>query len=294
MRFKADLILLFVALIWGLSFIAQRTGAQHVEPLAFNAARWTVGALIMLPFIRFRLMLNKRTFPWMIAGGSLLFAASGLQQAGLEFTTAGNAGFITGSYVVIIPILLSLVWKQKLPWFVWLAALLTIAGVYLLSNTGQLVINRGDAIELAGAVLWALHVIVTAFGVKKVPVLQFVTGQYLVCAILNIVFGIWLQAGDVGSLLPFWGNILFLGVAATGIGFTLQAYGQQHAPPADAAIILSLETVFSAFFGWLLLAENLSYVQILGCGLIITAILLPQLMNARSIGQPGKKSKGEP
>lgn len=281
MRLKADLTLLLVALIWGLSFIAQRTAAQEVGMFVFNAARWSLGALIMLPFVRFRLNVNRNTLPWMITGGALLFMASGFQQAGLKFTTAGNAGFITGSYVVIIPLLLSIFWKEKLPWYIWLAVLTTTTGVYLLSGAGKLDINLGDALELAGAVLWALHVIITGKAVKKLPVLQFVAGQYLICALLNIIFGLWLQQESIPLLLPAWGYILFLAIAATGIGFTLQAYGQQHAPPADAAILLSLEAVFAALFGWLLLNEELIPIQLIGCMFIMAAIILPQLIRTR-------------
>ena len=114
MRLKADLTLLLAALVWGLGFIAQRNAALEVGALLFNAARWTLGGLVMLPFIRFNLILNRKTTPWMAAGGFILFAASGLQQSGLEFTTAGNAGFITGTYVVIIPILLSNILEGKI------------------------------------------------------------------------------------------------------------------------------------------------------------------------------------
>lgn len=283
MRLKADLTLLLTALVWGLGFIAQRNAAQSVGPLLFNAARWTLGVLVMLPFIKFKLNLDRITLPWILAGGGLLFAASGLQQAGLQFTTAGNAGFITGAYVVIIPILLSIFWKERLHWSIWVAAFMTSIGIYLLSSGGRLSLNPGDAIELAGAVLWALHVIVTGFGVKKMPVLAFVTGQYIVCAILNIIFGLFLQSESLPALFPAWPAILYLAVVSTGVGFTLQAFGQQHAPPADAAIILSLEAVFSALFGWLLLSENLSIIQAAGCILILIAIFVSQLLGTRGV-----------
>lgn len=285
MRLKADLILFLTALLWGLGFIAQRNAAQEVGPLLFNAARYTLAVLVMLPFIKFRLHINRENFPWMLAGGGLLFAAGGLQQAGLKFTTAGNAGFITGAYVVIVPLLLSIIWKERLHWSIWLAALMTAIGIYMLSSGGRLSFNIGDAIELAGAFLWAMHVIVTGKAVKKVPVLAFVTGQYIVCAVLNIIFGVTLQSDSLPALLPAWQAVLYLAVVSTAIGFTLQAYGQRHAPAADAAIILSLEAVFSALFGWLLLSEKLTTVQVVGCFLILTAILVSQLLSTRMVVQ---------
>jgi drug/metabolite transporter (DMT)-like permease len=217
----------------------------------------------------------------MLAVGGLLFAASGLQQAGLKYTTAGNAGFITGAYVVLVPILLSIVWKERIHWTIWVAALMTTFGIYMLSSGGRLSLNFGDAIELVGAVLWALHVIVTGKAVKKIPVLPFVTGQFIVCAVLNIIFGLLLQRDSLPALLPAWPYIVYLAVVSTGIGFTLQAFGQRHAPPADAAIILSLEAVFSVLFGWLLLSENLTTVQAAGCFLIMAAILGSQLLSTR-------------
>lgn len=283
MRIKADLILFLTAVVWGLGFIAQRNGALQVSPLLFNAARWTLGALVMLPLIKFNLRLNRETIPWMLAVGGLLFAASGLQQAGLKYTTAGNAGFITGAYVVLVPILLSIVWKERIHWSIWVAALMTSIGIYMLSSGGRLSFNFGDAIELVGAVLWALHVIVTGKAVKKIPVLPFVTGQFIVCAVLNIIFGLLLQRDSLPALLPVWPYIVYLAVVSTGIGFTLQAFGQRHAPPADAAIILSLEAVFSVLFGWLLLSENLTTVQAAGCFLIMCAILGSQLISTRKV-----------
>jgi drug/metabolite transporter (DMT)-like permease len=124
-------------------------------------------------------------------------------------------------------------------------------------------------------------VIVTGKGVKHVHVLSFVTGQYIICALLNLVFGIAFQSASIPILPPAWMAILYLAVISTGVGFTLQAYGQRHAPPADAAIILSLEAVFSALFGWMFLAEQLTFIQAAGCLLIMAAILLSQLLLPR-------------
>lgn len=283
MRLKADLTLLLAALVWGLGFIAQRNAALEVGALLFNAARWTLGGLVMLPFIRFNLHLDRKTMPWMAAGGFILFAASGLQQTGLKFTTAGNAGFITGTYVVIIPILLTIFWKERSNWSIWLAACMTTIGIYLLGSGGVLRFNWGDGIVLIGAVLWALHVIVTGMGVKHVPVLAFVTGQFLICGMLNMVFGLAFQRESLTTLLPAWTSILYLALISTGVGFTLQAYGQRHAPPSDAAIILSLEAVFAALFGWLLLSEKLTLIQVVGCFLIMGAIFISQLLTSRAL-----------
>lgn len=276
-RAKADLTLLFVAGIWGLSFVAQRQSAQAIPALLFNAARWLLGGFLILPFIRFRLDLKRDSLFWMLAGGGLLFVASFLQQAGLKYTTAGNAGFVTGTYVVLIPLLLALIWKQRIHWTGWLAAMATGVGLFLLSHAGLAKLNFGDALELAGAFMWAFHVILTGLAVKKLSIGQFAAGQYLVCGLLNLILGMVFHPKEVSLLYPQWMNILYLGIAATAIGFSLQALGQRHAPPVDAAVILSMETVFAAFFGWLLLGEDLTAVQLAGCGIILLAILMPQV-----------------
>jgi drug/metabolite transporter (DMT)-like permease len=285
MRLKADLSLLFASILWGFGFIAQRTGAADVGALIYNAARWSLGALIMLPFVRFKLPLTRQTIPWMGLGGIILFAASGLQQGGLATTTAGNAGFITGAYVILIPILLALFWKEKTSKIIWISVLITAAGIYLLSMSGPLKFNRGDGLVLLGSVMWALHVIITGNAVKHMDVLPFVAGQYIVCGLLNLISGLIWQADSIPNLLPNWLGLVYLAVFSTGIGFTLQAYGQRHAPAADAAIIMSMEAVFSAVFGWMLLAEKLDLMQLVGCGLILVAIILSQVVTVHKNNQ---------
>lgn len=281
MRLKADLTLLLAALVWGLAFIFQRTAAAEVGALIFNAARWLLGALIMLPFLKFKISSDSKSVKWMLLAGSLLFLASYFQQAGLETTTAGNAGFITGIYVVLIPILLSIFWKERVPALIWLAVFVTAIGIYLLSMGGPIRLNQGDFLELLGAVVWAFHVIIIGKAVKETPFLPFVVGQYLVCGILNLIAGLVFQADSIPGLLPNWISILYLAAIATGVGFTLQAFGQQHAPAADAAIIMSMESVFSALFGWILLREQLSWIQITGCALILAAIIFSQVLIVR-------------
>jgi len=277
-RVKADLILLFVAGIWGFSFVAQRQSAQAVPALLLNAARWLLGGVLILPLIGFRLDLKRDSLYWMLAGGGLLFAASYLQQTGLKYTTAGNAGFVTGTYVVLIPLLLASIWKQRTHWLGWIAAIATGVGLFLLSRDGLAKINNGDALELVGAFMWAFHVILTGMAVRKISIGQYAAGQYLFCGILNLILGWMIHPHGFGLLLPQWVNILYLGIAATAVGFSLQAVGQRHAPPVDAAVILSMETVFAAFFGWLLLGEKFTGVQLAGCGIILLAILLPQII----------------
>ncbi len=276
MRFKANLILLLTALIWGSAFVAQRLAASQLGVLLINGSRFLLGGLILLALARFQMDLRWSKLRWMLMAGGLLFAASALQQAGLITTTAGNAGFITGIYVVLVPLLLLLFWRQAQPWPVWAAVFLTVIGMYLLSGTGEIRFVIGDWLVLIGALFWALHVIVVGRAVEQVDVLQFSAGQFLVTAALDFAFGIPLEWHTAPGFVDAWPAILYIGIFSTSIAYTLQAYGQKYAPPADAAIILSMEAVFSAVFGYLILSETLNWSQLLGCVLIFGAILLAQ------------------
>lgn len=277
MRLKSDLILLLTAFIWGSSFAAQRVAAENLGPFLFNGLRFMVGAAVLLPLVRFRPRITRSHLPWVGLTGSVLFLASLLQQVGMQYTTAGNAGFITSLYVVLVPVLLLVVLRQPVAWVTWAAALVATLGALLLSTGGEFRVNPGDALELAGALAWAGHVILVGWLARRVDVLSFVIGQNLVSGLLNLVCaGAWDMATLPGLQTAGW-TVLFTGVFSIGAGFALQAQGQKHAPASDAALILSLEAVFAAVFGFLLLDERLAPLQLLGCGLILAAILTVQL-----------------
>ena len=276
-RIKSDLTLLLVAAVWGSGFIAQRMAAPNMSVFFFNGARFLLGVFILLPIIRFKLTITREQASAVILAGFLLFAAGGLQQAGMITTTAGNAGFITGLYVVIIPFMLVVFWKQKIAWTVWLAAFLSAIGILMLSTGGKLKIGSGDLLEFGGAILWALHVIVVSRAVEKMNALQFAIGQFLVCALLNFLIGFLFEPAQITGMTQYWQPIVYKGIFSVGVGFTLQAGGQRNAPATDAAIILSMESVFAAIFGFLFLTEVLTFPQILGAGLIMSAIVLAQI-----------------
>ncbi len=287
MRLKGNLILFLVAIIWGVAFVAQRVAAQAIGPFLFNATRFLLAVAVLLPFTRpAQRKFERSAMPWMGLAGTLLFIASGLQQAGLRWTTAANAGFITTLYVVFVPLLLLIFWKQRLPWLNWAAAFLAIAGVKLLSSPEQIHLSPGDGLELAGSLVWALHVILVSRAVLRMDALQFSLGQYLVCGLLNLVAAFWLDWESAGGLLAAGWAIVFGGVVSVGMGYTLQVIGQKYSPPTDAALILSSEAVFAALAGYLFLKEGLQPIQLAGCGLILAAILIVQLWGMRkSAGQ---------
>ena len=211
-----------------------------------------------------------------------MFGAAGLQQAGLETTTAGNAGFITTLYVVFVPVILVIFWKQKIHWLSWFSAGMAIIGSLLLSTGGTLRLAPGDALVMAGALLWALQMILVSRVVKHMDVITFSAGQYLSAGVLNILMSLWLHMPYDGIVYGWW-TIIYIGLLSTAGGYTLQVYGQKYAPPTDATILLSMEAVFAALAGFIFLGETMRAVQLVGCGLILIAVFVTQLNAGRSI-----------
>jgi drug/metabolite transporter (DMT)-like permease len=282
-RVQADLALLIVSIIWGSAFVAQRIAAPNSSPFIFNGLRFSLAALVLLPVLWVRvhqnhnpLHLKRTSLIGMVVAGLLLTSGAALQQAGLRYTTAGNAGFITGLYVVIIPIIQAVAMKQSIHPAIWVAALLAAVGLFLLSTGGQLTLKIGDVLELAGALFWALHVIWIGQQARLIDSLQLAAGQYLVCGIASIGLGLIIEPGEIFNNLRAGWAILYTGIISVGLGYTLQIYGQKAAPPADAAILLSLEAVFAAIFGWFFLNEALSTTQIFGCSVMLAGMLLAQ------------------
>jgi drug/metabolite transporter (DMT)-like permease len=283
-RIKADLTLLGVALIWGSAFVVQRIAALEVGVFYFNGVRFLLAALFLLPFSRLGILQEKDSAgqgraAWLgvLLTGLALFCGSAFQQAGLQYTTAGNAGFITGLYVVLIPLFMALAWRQRPRPVIWLAALLATVGLFLLSTGGKMHLNSGDALVLVSAVFWALHVILVGQFVGRVEVMTLAIGQYVVCGLANLATGLFLEPGGVSGLIGNWWVVVYTGILSVGLGYTLQVVGQRVAPPADAAIILSMEAVFAALSGWLILGETLTSSQMLGCGIMLGGMLLAQL-----------------
>ncbi len=280
-RIRSDALLLFVSAVWGSGFAAQRIAAARMGNFTFNGARFLLAALLLLLLMRFKLRISRADLAWTALAGAILFAASTLQQVGIKTTTAGNAGFITGLYVIIIPILLAIFGRRRVSAATWIAAVLAAGGTMLLSTAGQFKPATGDWIELAGAFLWAVHVIVVGRMARQMDSLQFSVGQFAVCGLLNAVFGLLLEYPPFPNDPVGWTAVVYSAALPIGLGFTLQVVAQRHAPPADAAIIFSMEAVFAALFGYWLLAESLLPAQIAGCAAILLAIVMAQLRPGR-------------
>jgi drug/metabolite transporter (DMT)-like permease len=276
MRLKADLTLLLVSIIWGSAFVAQRVAGQMGSVYLFNGARYLLGALVVLPFVRRNNISSSREqYKWMLVAGFVLFVGSVLQQLGVVYTTAGNAGFITSLYVVLVPVVLFLIWREKVHWISIVAIALAGVGAFVLSTGGRFEVRAGDAIELLGALFWTFHVIVLGKYASQFEPLSFSIGQLLICGVLNLSIGLVVER-SMPLNLPLLGAIAYTAFFSLGLCYTLQVWAQRHTPPAHAALILSLESVFAVITGWWLLGEKLAGIQIFGCILIFVAVLLSQ------------------
>lgn len=284
---KADVLLLITAMIWGAAFVAQRVGMDYVGPLTFNAVRFALGAVALFPLIHrldrekkkdgtYKKLDIRQFFIGGIIAGSALFLGSTLQQWGLVYTTAGNAGFITGLYVVFVPII-GLFFKQKTGLPTWVGAVLAVIGMYLLSVNEGLSIGLGDLLVLVSAFFWAGHVIIISFLSSKIDPIKFASGQFAACSIFSFIGAFIFEDMSLSGIYACAIPILYGGLMSVGVAYTLQVIAQQDAKPAHAAIILSLESVFAALAGWLLLGETLTVQGLLGCGLMLCGMLISQL-----------------
>ncbi len=258
-----------------------RIAAGHGTVFFLNGIRFLLGGLLLVPITRFRGAYTRKNLVYTGLAGLALFTAAAFQQAGLATTTAGNGGFITSLYVVIVPVLLWIFWGERPSLRLGIAVSLAVLGGFLLSTAGSFKINPGDLLVFAGAVFWAAHVVVVGRGQGKIPPLPFAFGQFLVCGLLNLLAGFFFECPTLSDMRFVLPAILYTALFSIALGFTLQVISQRYLPPADTALILSLEAVFAALFGWLLLHETLLPVQVLGCVLILAAVVLVQFEDGK-------------
>ncbi|MBW2468048.1 MAG: DMT family transporter [Deltaproteobacteria bacterium] len=285
---KSDALLLTTAIIWGFAFVAQRVGMDYVGPFTFNGIRFAIGSLSLMPLVILshdeptssRNILPPASLKTILLGGAALgltlFSGASLQQIGLVYTTAGKAGFITGLYVIIVPIL-GLFWRQQPNIGTWIGAILAAIGLYFLSVTEQFTIASGDLLVLIGAFFWAAHVLIIGWLSPRINPIKLALSQYLACSILSLITAAVIEDVSMQSISQAAIPILYGGLLSVGIAYTLQVIAQRDAHPAHAAILLSMEAVFAAIGGWLILDEIISARGLFGCGLMLAGMLLSQL-----------------
>jgi len=274
MRLKADITLFIISIIWGSAFVAQRVAGQLGSVYLFNGARYILAGLVVLPFVRLKSSIPREQFKWMFAAGVLLFLAAAFQQVGIVYTTAGNAGFITSLYVVLVPFVMFIGWKEKPHWMSIVAVGLAGVGAFFLSTAGRFDVQKGDALELVGALFWALHVALLGKFASRFEPMSFSVGQLIICGVLNLILGLFIEQPIF--TWPLAGAAVYTAVMSLGLCYTLQVWAQRHTPPSDAALLLSLESVFAVLSGWLILGEQLAGMQYFGCVLIFAAVILSQ------------------
>jgi drug/metabolite transporter (DMT)-like permease len=284
---KSNLLLLLTAIIWGFAFVAQRSGMEYIGPLTFNTARFTLGTISLIPLLfinkrrkfeqaRFLPLNDKNLLFGGLAAGTTLFLGAAFQQSGLVYTEAGKAGFITGFYVILVPIL-GLFVKQKTSLLTWLGAVVAIIGLYFLSVSEAMAINLGDVFVLIGAFFWAIQILVIALYSTKTEAFQLAFTQFVVCSVLSFITAFISETIILNNILLASVPILYAGLFSVGIAFTIQVVAQREAHPTNAAIIMSLESVFAVIGGWLILNEVISVRGLFGCVLMLIGMILSQL-----------------
>ena len=283
-KIKATVLLFLTAIIWGFAFVAQRVGAEFVGAFTFNGVRFFLGALSLIPVILIfeREKVDKSEFikilvPGLLAG-AVLFIASTLQQYGVEITqSAGKAGFLTGLYTVLVP-LIRFVMGKKTSIFTLFGAVFAVVGLFFLCMTGnEFTFGIGDVILIIGAFFWAGHILVVDKYVNDISPLKFSLVQFVVCGLLSMIFAFVLEDIELSAIKSAGIPILYGGVMSVGVAYTCQILGQKDSDPTFASIVFSTESVFSAIGGALLLNEIMSGRGYFGCVLIFIGIVLSQL-----------------
>jgi len=283
---KSNLLLLITAIIWGFAFVAQRSGMEYIGPFTFNTARFALGSISLIPLLVINkkknhreniLPINDKTFLYGgLSAGTILFLGATFQQGGLVFTDAGKAGFITGFYVILVPIL-GLFIKQRTSALTWFGAIVAIIGLYFLSVNESLNINIGDILVLVGAFFWAIQILVIGFYSKRIDPFELAFSQFLVCAFLSLLGAISSETIIFSNIILAYVPILYAGFFSAGIAFTIQVVAQREAHPANAAIIMSLEAVFAVIGGWMILNESIDLRGLIGCSLMFIGMIVSQL-----------------
>lgn len=300
-KLRGSIMLLITALIWGTAFVAQSEGMNYVQPFTYNAVRTLLGGVVLIPIIiAFKKLTpkddspsestnsKKDTVTGGICCGILLFAASSFQQSGIKYTTAGKAGFITALYIVIVP-LLGIFFGRKTALKTWLCAGIAVIGFYLLCINGGFSVSKGDLLVLVCAVFFAMHImVIDHFNAKKADGMVMSCIQFFTAGLLMIPCMFMFESPDISSIISARNSILYAGIMSSGIAYTLQIIGQRYTAPTVATLLMSLESVFAALSGWLILSEKLSTKEFIGCVVVFAAVILAQLdIKTKSHNQNG-------
>ena len=283
---QANLLMLLATIIWGTAFVSQTTGMGAIGPFTFSFARFFFATLTVLPFAfyfeysNFKIIFsNKKLIILSITTGFVLFLGMGLQQYALQISQISNVAFLTALYVPIVGIISRFVFKTRLHWIIWIAILLCLYGSYLLSSNQSIEIQKSDSLIFIAAVCFALHIILIDVFIKKInSPFMFGCTQYFIVFIISLIIALMYEQPTLENISIEWFEILYTGILSAGIGYTLQIIAQHKASPTPAAIILSMEAVFAALAGWILINQTLDTNKILGCVAIFTGVIIVQIV----------------
>lgn len=284
---KGLILLLIASIVWGSTFVPQKVAMQDWSPLQFTSLRFLIGGIILFFFVNFfseKIEFLKEFLIFSLISGSVLALAALTQQIGIVTTTATNAGFYTSLYVLIVPII-GIFISKSIHWSIWPSIMVCFIGSILLSSSGDNIsltnISNGDLWIIFSAIFWAIHLHVVSYSVSKFPIFKFSIIQFIICGSLLFIYGSifesksFLDFTDISSSGLFYLFYCYLGSVC--IGFTLQMFGQRLVEATPAALIMSTEAIFAAFFGWIILSEILNFNGLIGASLIFLGVIFVQL-----------------
>lgn len=282
-RVQANMLLLLAGVIWGMGFVAQSTAMASIGPFLFIGVRSAIAALTVLPFSiaegrRSPHRLHRSNYLYFMLVGSMLFTGLVLQQIGLITTSVTNAGFLTGLYVVMVPVLGVIIFRSWPHPIVWPSAVACLAGIFLLSGGTLSALKHGDLLVICGALFWAMQVLLISRANRSGRPITLSCVQFATSAIAGLLIAVVIEDINWNAIALTWKELLFTGVFSSGVAFTLQAIGQRYTTSAQAAIFLSSEAIFAAMFGAIFLGDRLSFIGFIGCGLLFAAMLAVELV----------------
>ena len=284
---KGLILLLIASIVWGSTFVPQKVAMQDWSPLQFTSLRFLIGGIILFLFVNFfseKIEFLKEFLIFSLISGSVLALAALTQQIGIVTTTATNAGFYTSLYVLIVPII-GIFISKSIHWSIWPSIMVCFIGSILLSSSGDNIsltnISNGDLWIIFSAIFWAIHLHVVSYSVSKFPIFKFSIIQFIICGSLLFIYGSifesksFLDFTDISSSGLFY--LFYCSLGSVCIGFTLQMFGQRLVEATPAALIMSTEAIFAAFFGWIILSEILNFNGLIGASLIFLGVIFVQL-----------------
>ena len=286
-QFTATILLILAALIWGTAFVAQSTGMEYIGPLTFTNIRFLIGALLVAPlaFKERELFFNVedakkiKLYIILFLTGCSLLMGSYLQQYALLYTKIGNAAFLTILYVPFVPIISRFFLKKKIHWSIWFSVSICLIGSYYLTSQSDFEAQFADILVVICAIFFAIHCILIDefFEIIDAP-FTLASTQFFICFIISLPLIFIFEEPTLSGIYKELFEILYVGIMSTGIAYTLQIIGQRYVKPSTAAITFSLEGVFGALSAWIILGQFLTFVQMIGCLLIIVGVLIAQLI----------------